>query len=486
MSVDGSTGNNTSPKKLTIEETRQILSDHSIPTKEAFKLIEYQLLQNDEELFYYVVETARLGCTRCKITLEIPCGPELKVVSQTFKHQNGLLMANEKDHTDGAIPPFLYCEAGGSCNPDVPEDWYHTKDDVTIVNGKALKYNDDYTKGSFCVCEKGKGIIYLKTHGQITQEEATRKQMIEEVKDLIEGINSLREEPFTREMSAEEIDRVATEWVDSKIGLNEALMKLPPGTDKIDITLLPSELQEKIMKLDGTCGNLAEFYNKVSNLSEYYFENEATSKHLISQDILDELVLGFGGAAKPHSVGLQAFYSVSAVALGLVGAQLGQAITGGFSLIKLGEEVYNGAKDLAKNAKDYVEQKFFEGDNQSSTIFNGGNLSVDEVKKNPKVFSGKSVEEIADMLRVEGYEVEVKASTKSRSGAQIIRILNPGGGKNISQVQVSPGGGRHGESPYIKISTTDSDIGIIKIIDGPESKYKSNAVENAIIIFSEK
>ena len=26
-------------------------------------------------------------------------------------------------------------------------------------------------------------------------------------------------------------------------------------------------------------------------------------------------------------------------------------------------------------------------------------------------------------------------------------------GKNISQVQVSPGGGRHGSNPYVKIST---------------------------------
>ena len=59
---------------------------------------------------------------------------------------------------------------------------------------------------------------------------------------------------------------------------------------------------------------------------------------------------------------------------------------------------------------------------------------------------------------------------------------NPGGGKNISQVQVSPGGGRHGELPYVKISTTDQ--GKIKIVDGLEELYKTDGEETATIIFS--
>ncbi len=104
------------------------------------------------------------------------------------------------------------------------------------------------------------------------------------------------------------------------------------------------------------------------------------------------------------------------------------------------------------------------------------------MKANSSVFSGKSVDEIAQVLKDSGYDVTVKASTRSRSGAQIIKINNPGGGKNISQVQVSPGGGRHGSSPYVKISTTDQ--GIIKIIDGSESLYKTDGQETATIIFS--
>ena len=117
-----------------------------------------------------------------------------------------------------------------------------------------------------------------------------------------------------------------------------------------------------------------------------------------------------------------------------------------------------------------------------NSVIKNGKVSIDDLKANPSVFSGKSVDEIAQALTDAGYDVTVKASTRSRSGAQIIKINNPGGGKNISQVQVSPGVGRHGSSPYVKISTTDQ--GIIKIIDGSESLYKTDGKETATIIFS--
>ena len=116
------------------------------------------------------------------------------------------------------------------------------------------------------------------------------------------------------------------------------------------------------------------------------------------------------------------------------------------------------------------------------TIFKSGKVSIDDIIANPKAFSGKTVEEIADVLRNSGYDVTIKKSAKSKSGAQIIKVNNPGGGKNISQVQVSPGGGRHGDLPYVKISTTDQ--GKIKIIDGPKDLYKTDGEETATIIFS--
>ena len=117
-----------------------------------------------------------------------------------------------------------------------------------------------------------------------------------------------------------------------------------------------------------------------------------------------------------------------------------------------------------------------------NSIIKNGKVSIDDLKANPSIFSGKSVDEIAQVLTDAGYDVTVKASTRSKSGAQIIKINNPSGRKNISQVQVSPGGGRHGSSPYVKISTTDQ--GIIKIIDGSESFYKTDGKETATIIFS--
>ncbi|MBH5318322.1 hypothetical protein I6N90_10930 [Paenibacillus sp. GSMTC-2017] len=115
-------------------------------------------------------------------------------------------------------------------------------------------------------------------------------------------------------------------------------------------------------------------------------------------------------------------------------------------------------------------------------VFNNGRATVDGIKSNPTAFNRKSADEIAQMLRNEGYDVTVQSSDKSRSGAMIIKINNTGGDRNITQVQVSPGGGRHGGSPYVKISTSDQ--GIIKVVNGTESSYKTDGNESASIIFT--
>ncbi|MCF2945454.1 hypothetical protein, partial [Paenibacillus tarimensis] len=115
-------------------------------------------------------------------------------------------------------------------------------------------------------------------------------------------------------------------------------------------------------------------------------------------------------------------------------------------------------------------------------VLNNGRATVDTIKSNPIAFKGKSADEIAQMLRNEGYDVTVQDSTKSSSGAKIIKINNTGDNRNITQVQVSPGGGRHGGSPYVKISTNDQ--GIIKVVDGAESAYKTDGKETATIIFT--
>lgn len=73
------------------------------------------------------------------------------------------------------------------------------------------------------------------------------------------------------------------------------------------------------------------------------------------------------------------------------------------------------------------------GKDGSDTIIKNGKVSIDDIKINPSAFGGKSAEEIVDVLRNSGYDVTIKNSTRFRSGAQIIQINNPGGGKNISQ-----------------------------------------------------
>lgn len=117
-----------------------------------------------------------------------------------------------------------------------------------------------------------------------------------------------------------------------------------------------------------------------------------------------------------------------------------------------------------------------------NSIFKNGVVKIDDLKRNPNVFNEKSVEEIAAALKNEGYDITIRASTRSRSGAQIIKINNLGSEKNISQVQVSPGGGRHGSSPYVKISTNDQRI--IKIVNGAQSSYITDGNETATIVFT--
>ncbi|MBR2564889.1 MAG: WXG100 family type VII secretion target [Paenibacillus sp.] len=139
----------------------------------------------------------------------------------------------------------------------------------------------------------------------------------------------------------------------------------------------------------------------------------------------------------------------------------------------------NGSNGSGDSKKEPEKGSGKEG---TGNVFENGRASIETFKSNPKVFSGKSAEEIAKTLEDAGYEVTVQASKKSRSGAKIIKILNTEGDKNITQMQVSPGGGRHGESPYVKISTSDQ--GIIKIVDGSENVYKTDGAETATIIFT--
>jgi len=85
------------------------------------------------------------------------------------------------------------------------------------------------------------------------------------------------------------------------------------------------------------------------------------------------------------------------------------------------------------------------------------------------------------MLKAEGYETTIRKSKHKTSKAQIIVTTNPSKERNITQVQVSPGSPRHGNIPYVKISTTN--MGIVKIVDGKKADYKTDGKETAKIYF---
>ena len=117
-------------------------------------------------------------------------------------------------------------------------------------------------------------------------------------------------------------------------------------------------------------------------------------------------------------------------------------------------------------------------------IQENGYVDANKVAEDPSEFTGKSINDYANEMEKAGYEFKIKTSTRSRSGAQKIVVENGSNTRNISQLQVSPGGGRHGSQPYVKISTTDQ--GIIKVVTGNETMYRTDGLETANIIFTEK
>lgn len=111
----------------------------------------------------------------------------------------------------------------------------------------------------------------------------------------------------------------------------------------------------------------------------------------------------------------------------------------------------------------------------------GARITRESVSAHREKFLGKTVGQIDKMLRKRGYETTIRKSKFSTSRAKVIVIGNSSKERNITQVQVSPGSKRHGDVPYVKISTTD--IGIQKIIDARPAEYKTDGNEKATLLF---
>lgn len=124
------------------------------------------------------------------------------------------------------------------------------------------------------------------------------------------------------------------------------------------------------------------------------------------------------------------------------------------------------------------------GAGNTPPLFDNGHVTKEGIAAHREELMGKSVEQIAEMLKQQGYEVTIRDSKLKKNGskAKVIETINPPKGYNIKQVQVSPGGGRHGKAPYVKISTSNRRI---KVIDGSPQDYKTSGNEKAVLIFKE-
>ena len=113
-----------------------------------------------------------------------------------------------------------------------------------------------------------------------------------------------------------------------------------------------------------------------------------------------------------------------------------------------------------------------------------GHVTEKSLADHREFFWGKSVGRIEKELKKLGYNTYRRPSTHKESRAKIIVTTNHDKQKNITQVQVSPGSKRHGEVPYVKVST--SDIGIIKLVNSLREHYKTDGKEKAKLYFRRK
>lgn len=120
----------------------------------------------------------------------------------------------------------------------------------------------------------------------------------------------------------------------------------------------------------------------------------------------------------------------------------------------------------------------------SSGLFTGSRgarITQDSISRHREKFLGKTVGQINKLLVQRGYKTTIRRSVHSTSRAKVIVVGNSSADRNITQIQVSPGSKRHGNIPYVKISTTD--IGIQKIINGTPEQYKTDGKEKATLLF---
>ena len=122
--------------------------------------------------------------------------------------------------------------------------------------------------------------------------------------------------------------------------------------------------------------------------------------------------------------------------------------------------------------------------NKKPIFDKSGHVTLESISARREFFLGKSIARIEYELHKYGYTTERRKSNSPGSKAKITIVINSSKERNIGQIQVSPGSKRHGDVPYVKISTKD--IGKIKIIGSDSSKYKTDGKEKATLLFRRK
>lgn len=122
--------------------------------------------------------------------------------------------------------------------------------------------------------------------------------------------------------------------------------------------------------------------------------------------------------------------------------------------------------------------------NKQPVFSNSGHVTIESISNRREFFLGKSVAKLENILKNNGYETQRRPSKYATSKAKIIVTTNPSADRNITQVQISSGSKRHGDVPYVKISTSDQ--GRIKIVAASKERYKTDNAEKATILFRRK
>lgn len=145
---------------------------------------------------------------------------------------------------------------------------------------------------------------------------------------------------------------------------------------------------------------------------------------------------------------------------------------------------YSGLFNGTTGTKEAPHDEQVKTVNSTPLFSSTGHVSRSSLSANREFFYGKSVTQIDNALKEQGYQTTIRKSKHDSSRAKIIVTANSDKHRNITQVQVSPGSSRHGNVPYVKISTNNA--GKFKIIDATKNEYKSDGSETATLFFRRK